>query len=111
MGGFGLCGVPMNLIGGIKELGIKDLTLYSNNCGVADVTGKKDWGLAVLLRTHQIKRMVTSYGGENTEFQKQYLGGELEFEVTPQGTLAEKIKSGGAGIPAFYTATGVGTMV
>ncbi len=101
----------MNLIQGVKESGVKDLTIVSNNCGVGNKQGTTDWGLGVLLRTRQIKRMISSYVGENAEFERQYLTGELELEITPQGTLAEKIRSGGAGIPAFYTATGVDTVV
>lgn len=101
----------MNLINAIKESGVKDLTIASNNCGVGDKEGKKDWGLAVLLRNRQIKRMISSYVGENVQFERQFFSGELELEICPQGTLAEKIRSGGAGIPAFYTATGVDTII
>lgn len=105
VGGFGLCGIPENLISAIREKGIKNLTCVSNNAGV------DDFGLGLLLQTKQIKKMVASYVGENALFEKQFLEGELEVELTPQGTLAEKIRAGGAGIPAFYTPTGVGTKV
>ncbi len=111
VGGFGICGVPMNLINAVKESGVKNLTIASNNCGVGDKEGKADWGLAVLLRNRQIRRMISSYVGENVEFERQFFNGELELEICPQGTLAEKIRSGGAGIPAFYTATGVDTII
>lgn len=104
-GGFGLCGIPEGLINEIKESGVKGLTIVSNNCGV------DDFGLGILLKDKQIKKMVSSYVGENAEFERQYLSGELEVELTPQGTLAEKMRAGGAGIPAFFTATGVGTPV
>ena len=104
-GGFGLCGIPGALIEAIKESGVKDLICISNNAGVDDA------GLGVLLQTRQIKRMISSYVGENATFAKQYLAGELEIEFNPQGTLAERIRAGGAGIPAFYTATGVGTII
>ncbi len=104
-GGFGLCGIPENLILAIRDSGVKDLTVISNNCGV------DDWGLGLLLQTRQIRKMVSSYVGENKEFERQYLAGELELEFNPQGTLAERIRAGGAGIPAFYTPTGVGTVV
>ncbi|HWF77712.1 MAG TPA: 3-oxoacid CoA-transferase subunit A, partial [Caulobacteraceae bacterium] len=104
-GGFGLCGIPENLIAAIRETGVKDLTVISNNAGV------DGFGLGVLLQTRQIKRMISSYVGENKEFERQYLAGELELEFTPQGTLAEKLRAGGAGIPAFYTKTGYGTIV
>jgi len=104
-GGFGLCGIPENLISEIKRKGTKGLTLVSNNCGV------DDFGLGVLLTDRQIKKIVASYVGENAEFERQMMEGELEVELTPQGTLAEKMRAGGAGIPAFYTATGVGTPV
>jgi len=104
-GGFGLCGIPDVLIDAVKESGVKDLTVVSNNCGIDDV------GLGKLLRTRQIKKMVASYVGENAEFARQFLAGELEIEFNPQGTLAERIRAGGAGIPAFYTKTGVGTAV
>ncbi|WP_191600507.1 CoA transferase subunit A [Marinomonas algicola] len=104
-GGFGLCGIPENLIAEIKKRQTKNLTIVSNNCGV------DGFGLGVLLEDKQVKKMVSSYVGENALFEKQLLEGELEVELTPQGTLAEKIRAGGAGIPAFYTATGVGTPV
>lgn len=104
-GGFGLCGIPEGLINEIKRLGVKDLTVVSNNCGV------DDFGLGVLLEDKQIKKIMASYVGENALFEKQMLDGELEVELTPQGTLAEKMRAGGAGIPAFYTATGYGTPV
>jgi len=104
-GGFGLCGIPENLIAEIKRKGTKGLTLVSNNCGV------DDFGLGVLLPDRQIKKIIASYVGENAEFERQMMAGELEVELTPQGTLAEKMRAGGAGIPAFFTATGVGTPV
>ena len=104
-GGFGLCGIPENLIAAIREAGVKDLTVVSNNCGV------DDFGLGQLLGTRQIAKMISSYVGENKEFERQYLAGELQLEFNPQGTLAERIRAGGAGIPAFFTATGVGTLV
>jgi len=104
-GGFGLCGIPELLIGAIREHGATDLTVISNNCGV------DDFGLGLLLETRQIRKMVSSYVGENKTFERQYLDGELEVELNPQGTLAERIRAGGAGIPGFYTKTGVGTMV
>jgi len=104
-GGFGLCGIPENLILALRDSGAKDLTVISNNAGV------DDFGLGLLLHTRQIKKMVSSYVGENKTFEKQYLSGELELEFNPQGTLAERIRAGGAGIPAFYTKTGVGTLV
>jgi 3-oxoacid CoA-transferase subunit A len=104
-GGFGLCGIPENLISEIKRKGTTGLTLVSNNCGV------DDFGLGLLLPNRQIKKIVASYVGENAEFERQMMSGELEVELTPQGTLAEKMRAGGAGIPAFYTATGVGTPV
>ncbi|MBB5519681.1 CoA transferase subunit A [Amphiplicatus metriothermophilus] len=104
-GGFGLCGIPENLIAALREIGVKDLTVISNNCGV------DDFGLGILLKNRQIKKMVSSYVGENKEFERQYLSGELELEFNPQGTLAERIRAGGAGIPGFYTKTGVGTMI
>jgi 3-oxoacid CoA-transferase subunit A len=104
-GGFGLCGIPENLIAALRELGTKDLTFISNNCGV------DDFGLGILLANRQIKKMISSYVGENKEFERQYLSGELEVELTPQGTLAERIRAGGAGIPAFYTPTGAHTAV
>jgi 3-oxoacid CoA-transferase subunit A len=105
VGGFGLCGVPENLIRALGQRGVKDLTVVSNNCGV------DDWGLGLLLRARQIRKMVSSYVGENAEFERQFLSGELEVELTPQGTLAERMRAGGAGIPAFFTPTGVGTLV
>lgn len=104
-GGFGLCGIPENLIKQIRTMGTKDLTIVSNNCGV------DGFGLGILLVDRQIKKMISSYVGENALFEKQLLAGELEVELTPQGTLAEKMRAGGAGIPAFYTATGYGTPV
>ena len=104
-GGFGLCGIPENLIAGLKASGVKGLTVISNNAGV------DGFGLGQLLETRQIARMISSYVGENKEFERQYLAGELELEFNPQGTLAERIRAGGAGIPAFFTATGVGTLV
>ncbi|MGE4062389.1 MAG: CoA transferase subunit A [Rhodospirillaceae bacterium] len=104
-GGFGLCGIPEVLIGAIRESGVKGLTVISNNAGIDDV------GLGMLLTTRQIKKMISSYVGENATFAKQYLAGELEIEFNPQGTLAERIRAGGAGIPAFFTATGYGTKV
>lgn len=105
VGGFGLCGIPENLILALVEKGVKDLTVISNNCGV------DDWGLGLLLKNKQIKKMVGSYVGENKEFERQVLSGEIEVELLPQGTLAEKIRAGGAGIPAFYTPAGVGTPI
>lgn len=105
VGGFGLCGIPEALIAALKETGAKNLTCISNNAGV------DGFGLGLLLETKQIKKMISSYVGENKEFERQYLSGELEVELTPQGTLAEKLRAGGAGIPAFYTATGVGTVI
>ncbi|MBS0409434.1 MAG: CoA transferase subunit A [Proteobacteria bacterium] len=104
-GGFGLCGIPENLIAAIREAGTKDLTVISNNCGI------DDFGLGVLLAGGQIKKMISSYVGENKLFEQLYLSGELELEFNPQGTLAERIRAGGAGIPAFFTKTGVGTLV
>jgi 3-oxoacid CoA-transferase subunit A len=104
-GGFGLCGIPENSIAVMKDSGIKGLTIISNNCGI------DDFGLGVLLKNRQIKKMVSSYVGENKTFEQQYLAGELELEFNPQGTLAERIRAGGAGIPAFFTKTGVGTIV
>ncbi|WP_408006617.1 CoA transferase subunit A [Pseudalkalibacillus sp. A8] len=103
VGGFGLVGIPENLILALVESGVKDLTVISNNCGV------DDWGLGLLLKNKQIKKMVGSYVGENKEFERQVLSGEIEVELIPQGTLAERIRAGGAGIPAFYTPAGVGT--
>jgi 3-oxoacid CoA-transferase subunit A len=105
VGGFGLCGIPENLIAALREQGIAGLTVVSNNCGV------DDWGLGLLLANKQIKKMISSYVGENKTFEKQFLSGELEVELVPQGTLAERIRAGGAGIPGFYTAAGVGTIV
>jgi len=105
VGGFGLCGIPENLIVALRDSGVKGLTCISNNAGV------DDFGLGLLLQTRQIKKMVSSYVGENATFEKQFLSKELEVEFNPQGTLAERIRAGGAGIPGFYTATGVGTMV
>jgi 3-oxoacid CoA-transferase subunit A len=105
VGGFGLCGIPEHLIVALRDSGVKNLTCISNNAGV------DDFGLGLLLQTRQIKKMISSYVGENATFEKQFLGGELEIEFNPQGTLAERIRAGGAGIPAFYTATGVGTVV
>jgi 3-oxoacid CoA-transferase subunit A len=105
VGGFGLCGIPEALIEALRDSGVKDLTCISNNAGV------DGFGLGKLLETRQIKRMISSYVGENKEFERQYLAGELELEFTPQGTLAEKLRAGGAGIPAFFTKTGVGTIV
>src|SRR5262245_26767516 len=105
VGGFGLCGIPEQLIIALRDSGVKDLTCISNNAGV------DDWGLGLLLQTRQIKKMISSYVGENATFEKQFLGGELQIEFNPQGTLAERIRAGGAGIPAFFTATGVGTPV
>jgi 3-oxoacid CoA-transferase subunit A len=105
VGGFGLCGIPEALIDALRDSGVKDLTVISNNAGV------DGFGLGKLLETRQIKKMISSYVGENKEFERQYLAGELELEFTPQGTLAEKLRAGGAGIPAFFTATGVGTIV
>ncbi len=104
-GGFGLCGIPEHLIIAIRDAGVKDLTIISNNAGV------DDFGLGVLLQTRQVRRMVSSYVGENKTFERQYLSGELELEFNPQGTLAERIRAGGAGIPGFYTKTGVGTLI
>ena len=105
VGGFGLCGIPEALIEAVKASGVKDLTVISNNAGI------DDFGLGKLLQTRQIRKMISSYVGENKEFERQYLAGELELEFTPQGTLAEKLRAGGAGIPAFFTKTGVGTIV
>ncbi len=104
-GGFGLCGIPENLIAALRDSGVKGLTVISNNAGV------DGFGLGQLLETRQIAKMISSYVGENKEFERQYLAGELELEFNPQGTLAERIRAGGAGIPAFFTATGVGTLV
>ncbi len=105
VGGFGLCGIPEALIAALHDSGVKNLTVISNNAGV------DGFGLGVLLETRQVKRMISSYVGENKEFERQFLAGELELEFTPQGTLAEKLRAGGAGIPAFYTRTGVGTVI
>jgi 3-oxoacid CoA-transferase/3-oxoacid CoA-transferase subunit A len=104
-GGFGLCGIPEMCIAALRELGTKDLEFVSNNCGV------DDFGLGILLANKQIRKMISSYVGENKEFERQYLKGELEVELVPQGTLAERLRAGGAGIPGFYTPTGVGTAV
>ena len=104
-GGFGLCGIPELLIAAIRDNGVKDLTVASNNAGV------DDFGLGLLLQTRQVKKMISSYVGENAEFMRQYLSGELELEFNPQGTLAERMRAGGAGIPGFYTKTGVGTVI
>lgn len=105
VGGFGICGLPEALIAALRDTGVKNLTCISNNAGI------DGFGLGLLLETRQIKKMISSYVGENKEFERQYLAGELEIEFTPQGTLAEKLRAGGAGIPAFYTRTGVGTIV
>ncbi len=105
VGGFGLCGIPEALIDALKDTGVKDLTVISNNAGV------DGFGLGKLLETRQIKKMISSYVGENKEFERQYIAGELQLEFTPQGTLAERLRAGGAGIPAFFTKTGVGTLV
>ena len=104
-GGFGLCGIPENLIAAIRDSGVRDLTVISNNAGV------DGFGLGMLLNSRQVKKMISSYVGENKEFERQYLSGELELEFAPQGTLAERIRAGGAGIPGFYTKTGVGTLI
>ena len=104
-GGFGLCGIPELLLQAIKEEGTKDLTFASNNAGV------DDFGIGILLQTRQVKKMISSYVGENAEFMRQYLSGELELEFNPQGTLAERLRAGGCGIPGFYTKTGVGTVI
>jgi 3-oxoacid CoA-transferase subunit A len=105
VGGFGLCGIPEQLILALRDTGARNLTCVSNNAGV------DDWGLGLLLKTRQIRKMVSSYVGENAEFERQFMSGELELEFCPQGTLAERLRAGGAGIPAFYTRTGVGTVV
>jgi 3-oxoacid CoA-transferase subunit A len=105
VGGFGLCGIPEQLIIALRDTGVKDLEVVSNNAGV------DDWGLGLLLKTRQIRKMVSSYVGENAEFERQFMAGELEVEFNPQGTLAERMRAGGAGIPAFFTRTGVGTMI
>jgi len=104
-GGFGLCGIPELLLSAIKDAGTKDLTFASNNAGV------DDFGIGILLQTRQVRKMISSYVGENAEFMRQYLSGELELEFNPQGTLAERMRAGGAGIPGFYTKTGVGTVI
>ncbi|OJH43204.1 CoA transferase subunit A, partial [Paracoccus sp. SM22M-07] len=104
-GGFGLCGIPELLIAAIRDAGTKDLTVASNNCGI------DDFGLGILLQTRQIRKMISSYVGENAEFMRQYLSKELELEFNPQGTLAERMRAGGSGIAGFYTKTGVGTMI
>ena len=105
VGGFGLCGIPEALIAAVRDLGVQNLTCISNNAGV------DGFGLGMLLHTRQVKKMIASYVGENKEFERQFLAGELELEFTPQGTLAERLRAGGAGIPAFFTRTGVGTVV
>ncbi|MGB8031272.1 MAG: CoA transferase subunit A [Terracidiphilus sp.] len=105
IGGFGLCGIPEALIQALRDTGVRNLTVASNNAGV------DGWGLGQLLETHQIKKMISSYVGENAEFERQFLEGELEVEFSPQGTLAERMRAGGAGIPGFYTRTGVGTVI
>lgn len=105
VGGFGLCGIPEQLIIALRNTGVKDLEVVSNNAGV------DDWGLGLLLETRQIRKMVSSYVGENAEFERQFMAGELEVEFNPQGTLAERMRAGGAGIPAFFTRTGVGTVI
>jgi 3-oxoacid CoA-transferase subunit A len=105
MGGFGLCGIPENLIAAVRRKGTKDLTIVSNNAGV------EDFGIGLLLQNHQVKKMISSYVGENKLFERLVLSGELQVELNPQGTLAERLRAGGAGIPAFYTPTGYGTMV
>jgi len=104
-GGFGLCGIPEHLIVALRDSGTKDITVISNNCGI------DDFGLGILLQTRQIKKMISSYVGENKIFEQQYMSGELELEFSPQGTLAERCRAGGAGIPGFYTKTGVGTVI
>ena len=105
VGGFGLCGIPEALIQALRDTGVRNLTVASNNAGV------DGWGLGVLLETRQVKKMISSYVGENAEFERQFLTGELEVEFSPQGTLAERMRAGGAGIPGFYTRTGVGTVI
>ena len=105
IGGFGLCGIPEALIAALRDTGARELTIASNNAGV------DDWGLGQLLRTRQVRKMISSYVGENAEFERQYLASELEVEFSPQGTLAERMRAGGAGIPGFYTRTGIGTVV
>jgi 3-oxoacid CoA-transferase subunit A len=105
IGGFGLCGIPEALIAALRDTGARNLTIASNNAGI------DQWGIGLLLQTHQVRKMISSYVGENAEFERQYLAGELEVEFAPQGTLAERMRAGGAGIPGFYTRTGVGTLV
>ena len=105
VGGFGLCGIPEQLIIALRDTGVRDIEVVSNNAGV------DDWGLGLLLQTRQIRKMVSSYVGENAEFERQFMAGELEVEFNPQGTLAERLRAGGAGIPAFFTKTGVGTVI
>src|SRR5690349_20740015 len=105
IGGFGLCGIPEALIAALRDTGVRDLTIASNNAGV------DHWGLGQLLETHQVRKMISSYVGENAEFERQFLAGELEVEFCPQGTLAERMRAGGAGIPGFYTRTGVSTVI
>ena len=105
VGGFGLCGIPEGLIAAVRDSGVRNLIVASNNCGV------DDWGLGILLATRQIKKMISTYVGENSEFERQYISGELEVEFSPQGTFAERLRAGGAGIPGFYTPTGLGTMM
>src|SRR5579863_6841424 len=105
IGGFGLCGIPEALILALRDSGVRDLTIASNNAGV------DGWGLGLLLERHQVKKMISSYVGENAEFERQFLAGELEVEFCPQGTLAERMRAGGAGVPGFYTRTGVGTLI
>jgi 3-oxoacid CoA-transferase subunit A len=105
MGGFGLCGIPENLIAAVRRKGTKNLTIVSNNAGI------DDFGIGILLQNRQVKKMISTYVGENKLFEQQVLSGELEVELNPQGTLAERLRAGGAGVPAFYTPTGVGTMV
>ena len=105
VGGFGLCGIPEQLVIALRDTGVKDLTVVSNNAGV------DDWGLGLLLQTRQIKKMISSYVGENATFEKQFIDGDLEVEFNPQGTLAERVRAGGAGVPAFFTATGAGTPI
>jgi 3-oxoacid CoA-transferase subunit A len=105
IGGFGICGIPEALIAALRDTGVRNLTIASNNAGI------DHWGLGLLLETHQVRKMISSYVGENAEFERQFLAGELEVEFCPQGTLAERMRAGGAGIPGFYTRTGVGTIV
>src|ERR1700678_3343733 len=105
IGGFGLCGIPEALILALRATGARNLTIASNNAGV------DEWGIGLLLQTHQVRKMISSYVGENNEFERQYLAGDLEVEFCPQGTLAERLRAGGAGIPGFYTRTGIGTLV